>query len=89
MRDSDAIETGGKEQRVAAGTNRNVVWSRKKFTSANALMKINAIRMLIEQKQSIRWLDKLNQATAALHDAARCVHIADRESDIYELFCAA
>jgi hypothetical protein len=65
-------------------------WSRKKFKGANALKKkINPTRVPIEEKESIRWLDNLKQATTLLGDAARCVHIGDRESDIYELFCAA
>jgi hypothetical protein len=33
--------------------------------------------------------DNLRQATELLTDPARCVHIGDRESDIYELFCMA
>ena len=32
---------------------------------------------------------ELQQSTALLADPGRCVHIGDRESDIYELFCAA
>src|SRR5262249_59793427 len=40
-------------------------------------------------KERVRWLDNLNQATARLGDPARCVHVGDRESDIFELFCAA
>jgi len=43
----------------------------------------------IEQKESYRWLRNLQQATELLGDPRRCVHIGDRESDIYELFCAA
>ncbi|MBI1314816.1 hypothetical protein GC176_26270 [bacterium] len=31
----------------------------------------------------------LTQSTTQLADSARCVHIGDRESDIYELFCTA
>jgi len=65
-------------------------WTRKKFKGTNALRGIiNATRVPIEQKESLRWLENLRQSTALLGDAARCVHIADRESDIYELFCAA
>jgi hypothetical protein len=65
-------------------------WSRKKFKGANALKKkINPTRVPIEEKESIRWLDNLKQSTTLLGDAARCVHIGDRESDIYELFCTA
>jgi hypothetical protein len=65
-------------------------WSREKFKGANALKeKINPTRVPIEEKESIRWLDNLKQSTALLDDTARCVHIGDRESDIYELFCTA
>ena len=37
----------------------------------------------------MRWLENLRQSTALLNAPARCVHIGDRESDIYELFCEA
>jgi hypothetical protein len=65
-------------------------WSRKKFKGTNALKKkINPTRVPIEEKESIRWLQNLEQSTARISDPARCVHIGDRESDIYELFCKA
>jgi hypothetical protein len=34
-------------------------------------------------------MENLTQSTALLNDPERCVHIGDRESDIYELFCTA
>ena len=37
----------------------------------------------------MRWLANLRQSTELLGEAARCVHIADREGDIWELFCLA
>ncbi len=65
-------------------------WSRNKFKGCNALKrKINPTRVPIEKKESFRWLENLRQSAATLGDPARCVHIGDRESDIYELFCAA
>lgn len=65
-------------------------WTRKKFKGCNALRKhINPTRIPIEQKESVRWIDNLRESTALLGRADRCVHIGDRESDIYELFCAA
>jgi hypothetical protein len=65
-------------------------WTRKEFKGTNALKKkINPTRVPIEEKESIRWLDNVKQATALLGDPARCIHIGDRESDIYELFCSA
>jgi hypothetical protein len=65
-------------------------WARKKFKGTNALRgKVNPTRIPIEQKESVRWLEDLRQATELLGEPARCVHVGDRESDIYELFCAA
>lgn len=65
-------------------------WTRKTFKGANALKrKINPTRVPIEDKESIRWLENLRQSTTLLAEPARCVHIGDRESDIYELFCTA
>jgi hypothetical protein len=51
--------------------------------------KINPTRVPIEKKESVRWLDNVRQSTELLVDPGRCIHIGDRESDIYELFCAA
>jgi len=65
-------------------------WTRKKFKGCNALKKkINPTRVPIEEKESVRWIDNLRESTALLDDPQRCVHIGDRESDIYELFCEA
>jgi Transposase DNA-binding len=65
-------------------------WTRDKFKGTNALKrKVNLTRIPIEQKESVRWLENLKQSTALLGDPPRCVHVGDRESDIYELFCAA
>lgn len=65
-------------------------WTRKKFKGCNALKKrINLTRVPIEKKESVRWIENLQQSTALLDAPARCVHVADRESDIYEFFSAA
>jgi len=65
-------------------------WTRRKFKRTTApKRKINPTRVPIEQKESIRWLENLRQSTDLLADPRRCVHIGDRESDIYELFCLA
>jgi hypothetical protein len=50
---------------------------------------VNPTRVPIEEKESIRWLENLKYSTELLGEAGRCVHIGDRESDIYELFCTA
>ena len=49
---------------------------------------MNPCRIPIQQKESIRWLENLKQSTQ-LVNPDRCIHIGDRESDIYELFCLA
>jgi hypothetical protein len=65
-------------------------WSRDKFRGTAALKRhINPTRVPIEKKESIRWLDNLRQSTELLGSPDRCVHIGDRESDIWELFCLA
>src|SRR5882757_8044723 len=65
-------------------------WTRDKFHGANALKRtINPTRVPIQQKESYRWLENVKQSTALLAEPERIVHIGDRESDIYELFCTA
>jgi len=65
-------------------------WTRKQFKGSNALKKkINPTRVPIAEKESIRWLENMCQSTALTSNPGDCVHIGDRESDIYELFCLA
>lgn len=65
-------------------------WTRKKFKGTNALKRtVNPTRVPIEQKESVRWLNNLREATLLLKRPKDCIHIGDRESDIYELFCTA
>ena len=86
MHSSLAVTTEG----LPLGLTAVKFWTRKKFKGTAALKKkINPTRVPIEKKESIRWLENLKQSTELLDDPRRCVHIGDRESDIYELFCAA
>jgi hypothetical protein len=65
-------------------------WNRDNFHGANALKRrINPTRVPIEKKESVRWLENMRQSTELLNAPGRCVHIGDRESDTYELFCLA
>src|SRR5262249_17613824 len=65
-------------------------WTRKKFKGTCALRnRVNLTRIPIEKKESVRWLENLKQSTQLWGDPTRCVHVGDRESDIFELFCAA
>jgi len=65
-------------------------WTRDKFKGTTALKRhVNPTRIPIEAKESIRWLENMRQTTQLLGAPERLVHIGDRESDIYELFCEA
>jgi hypothetical protein len=65
-------------------------WTRNKFKGTTALKRhINPTRVPIEEKESYRWLENMRQSTALLGEPVRCVHVGDRESDIYELFYTA
>jgi transposase-like protein len=86
MHSSLAVTTEG----LPLGLTAVKFWTRKKFKGTAALKKkINPTRVPIEEKESIRWLDNMGQSAELLGDLGRCVHIGDRESDIYELFCMA
>lgn len=65
-------------------------WTRKKFKGTRALSKkVNMTRIPIQEKESYRWLENVRQASRNLGEPQRCVHVGDRESDIYELFYTA
>ncbi len=93
MHSSLAITTAGKPLGLTAVK----FWTREKFKGTNALKgrgveggkhSVNTTRIPIEEKESVRWLENLKQSTQ-LANPDRCIHIGDRESDIYELFCLA
>jgi hypothetical protein len=86
MHASLAVTTAGLPLGLAAVK----FWTRQKFKGSNALgRQINRTRVPIEQKESVRWLENVRESTALLGEPARCVHIGDRESDIYELLATA
>lgn len=65
-------------------------WTRKKFKGTRALRnRVNLTRIPIRDKESVRWVDNVVQSTKQLGEPGRCVHVCDREADIFELFCAA
>lgn len=86
MHSSLAMTTNGLPLGLAAVK----FWNRKKFKGTAALKrKVNPTRVPIEKKESFRWLENLKQSTELLDEPGRCIHVGDRESDIYELFCTA
>lgn len=66
-------------------------FTRKKFKGSRALKRdgMNSSHLAIRHKESIRWLENLKHATELLGAPDRCVHIGDREGDIYEFFTSA
>jgi hypothetical protein len=59
----------------------------KQFKDCSEIKRhIDPTRVPIEQKESWRWLENMRQSTMLLGERTRCIHIGDRESDIYELF---
>lgn len=86
MHSSLAVTTAGVPLGLAAAK----FWTRSKFKGTAALKrKVNPTRVPIEVKESYRWLENLRQSNALLEEPERCVHVGDRESDIYELYCLA
>jgi hypothetical protein len=84
MHSSLAVTTRG----LPLGLTAVKFWTRKKFKGTKALKrKVNPTRVPIEQKESVRWLENLRQSVALLGRPERFVHIGDRESDIFELYC--
>lgn len=86
MHSSLAVTTAG----LPLGLPAVKFWTRDKFKGSRALAKkINPTRILIESKESYCWLENIRQSTERLPHESWCVHIGDRGSDIYELFCIA
>lgn len=59
------------------------LWTR---AEAGAAAKPDYRKLPVEAKESYRWLVAAEQANATLADAAHVTHIADRESDLYEMW---
>lgn len=84
MHASLAITTEG----LPLGLTAAKIWTRKKFKGSKSLpRRINPTRIPIEKKESYRWIQNLRESNQLIVDPSRCVHIGDRESDIYELYC--
>ncbi len=64
-------------------------WTRTDFKNTRQMKRhINPTRIPIEEKESIKWLQNLRATNDILKtDPSKCIHIGDRECDIYEFFC--
>lgn len=87
MHSSLAITTEG----LPLGPTAIKFWTRSKFKRNHPLTHrpINPTRVPIEGKESIRWLANMQQSSELIGEPKRCMHVGDRENDIYEFFCAA
>ena len=86
MHSSLAVTTQG----LPLGLGAVKFWTRKNFKGTGALKRhINPTRVPIDGKESVRWLDGMRRTSELFGDPSRCVHIGDRENDIYEFFCLA
>lgn len=87
MRDADAFEPGRHPHRPLTAVK---FWTRTNSKGTLALKQhINPTRVPIETKESYHWLENLRQSIALVGAPERCVHVGDRKSDIYELYCTA
>ena len=59
-----------------------VIWNRTKVKATNYQ------DLLIEEKESFRWIDGFRQAAGCLGAARLITLVTDREGDIYELLCS-
>jgi hypothetical protein len=88
LRHPDAFEprrdAGGTPARLGGG---QILEPGKVQGTARLKRKVNPTRAPIEKKESVRWLENLRQSTELLGRPERCIHVGDRESDIYELYC--
>lgn len=83
MHSSLAITRDG----VPLGLTAAKFWTRKKFKGTNALKRsVNPTRIPIESKESFRWIQNIRESEERIVSPGKCVHIADREGDIFELF---
>jgi hypothetical protein len=85
MHSSLVVTAGG----LPLGLSAIKFWSRPEREEGAAARKSKTARLPVEEKETFRWLQNLRQSSDLLARPERCVHIGDRESDIYELFCTA
>jgi len=69
---------------VPLGILHQEVWARPKVRKRD-----DRRRVLIEQKESMRWLRSLEVTQRLVRDQTRVITVCDREGDIYELFTQA
>jgi hypothetical protein len=84
MHSALVVTTDGLPLGLAAGK----FWTRKTFKSLPPRQRGKLQRTPIAEKESARWPSNLRIASERL-GPERCIHVGDREGDIYEFLCAA
>jgi hypothetical protein len=88
LRHSHAFKLGSNNRRASAWSDRRQILEPQEVQGyGSAQEKSESDTHSHQKKESVRWLENLKQSTELLGEPERCVHIGDRESDIYELFC--
>ena len=72
------------EQGCPLGILQQHIWARKESEMGKA--KFRASRS-IKDKESYRWISSMQKTEELLQGCSKIIHIADREADIFELFC--
>jgi hypothetical protein len=73
------------EQGLVLGFPDIQIWDRSKLTTTKK--ERNYAQQPIEDKESNKWLQAVNNSETILKEAASITFVSDRESDIYDLFC--
>lgn len=60
------------------------LWAREK--SAKPLTPAERKKVPIEEKESIKWLNTIDESDKFIPEGTQCVYVGDREADIFELF---
>jgi len=74
------------EEGVSLGLLHQKIWSREGYKKLTSTEKP---KIPIEEKESYKWIEALDEITKELPRDIRVITICDREGDIYELFCRA
>lgn len=79
------------QEGLPLGLSATKFWTRKVFKNTKQMKRhINPTRIPVTEKESIKWLNNLEDSLIPLKvESRRVINICDREGDMYELFCKA
>ncbi len=79
------------QEGLPLGLSATKFWTRRVFKNTKQMKRhINPTRIPITEKESIKWLNNLEDSLIPLRaESRKVINICDREGDMYELFCKA